>query len=133
MRYLPCIRRSIAPIFLLLTAACTSLPTDYPPPPHSVPLEPDPTTSLGRHAAEFSRRHDTGISGYAAVDLNSDGLQWRLAMVDTAERSLDILYYLWYDDLGGLLVIWNLVLVREWLAACNYRYLNADGLFGRHR
>jgi putative cardiolipin synthase len=127
MRYLPCIRRSIAPIFLLLTAACTSLPTDYPPPPHSVTLEPDPTTSLGRHAAEFSRRHDTGISGYAAVDLNSDGLQWRLAMVDTAERSLDILYYLWYDDLGGLLLLDHVIEAAE--RGVRVRFVVDDALF----
>jgi putative cardiolipin synthase len=114
---------------LWLATACTSLPTDYPPPPHSVTLEPDPTTSLGRHAADFARRHDTGISGYAAVDLNSDGLQWRLAMVDTAERSLDILYYLWYDDLGGLLLLEHVIEAAE--RGVRVRFVVDDALFIR--
>ncbi|MBD3852042.1 MAG: phospholipase D family protein, partial [Acidobacteria bacterium] len=100
---------------------------DYPPPPHSVTLEPDPATSLGQLTAEFSRRHGTGISGYAAVDLNSDGLQWRLAMVDTAERSLDILYYLWYDDLGGLLLLEHVIEAAE--RGVRVRIVVDDALF----
>ena len=112
---------------LWLATACTSLPTDYPPPPHSATLEPDPATTLGQLAAEFSRRHDTGISGYAAVDLNSDGLQWRLAMVDTAERSLDILYYLWYDDLGGLLLLDHVIEAAE--RGVRVRFVVDDALF----
>ena len=127
MRYLPCIRRSIAPIFLLLTAACASLPSDYPPSPHSVTLEPDPTTSLGRHAADFARRHDAEVSGYSAVDANSDGLRWRLALVDSAEQSLDILYYLWYDDLGGLLLLEHVIEAAE--RGVRVRIVVDDALF----
>ena len=29
-----------------------------------------------------------------------EALKWRLALVDSAERSLDLLSFLWYDDLG---------------------------------
>ena len=112
---------------LWLVTACASLPTDYPPPPHSATLEPDPATTLGQLTVEFSRRHDTGISGYAAVDLNSDGLQWRLAMVDTAERSLDILYYLWYDDLGGLLLLDHVIEAAE--RGVRVRFVVDDALF----
>ena len=127
MRHLPSIRRSIAPIFLLLSAACTSLPSDYPPPPHSVTLEPDPTTSLGRHAADFARRHEAGASGYSAVDANSDGLRWRLALVDSTEQSLDILYYLWYDDLGGLLLLEHVIEAAE--RGVRVRIVVDDALF----
>ncbi len=98
---------------LCLVTACASLPTDYPPPPESVTLEPDPETGIGRLAAEFAHRHGAGVSGYAAIDRNADGLRWRLAMVDSAERSLDILYYLWYDDLGGLLLLEHVIEAAE--------------------
>ena len=50
---------AIAAVLLCLTAACASLPTDYPPPPQSFALEPDAATNLGRLAADFSSRHDT--------------------------------------------------------------------------
>jgi len=112
---------------LWLATACSSLPTDYPPPPHSVTLEPDPTTSLGRHAADFARRHDAGASGYSAVDANSDGLRWRLALVDSAEQSLDILYYLWYDDLGGLLLLEHVMEAAE--RGVRVRIVVDDALF----
>jgi len=98
---------------LCLFTACASLPTDYPPPPHSVSLQPDASTSIGRLAADFAGGHGAGISGYAAVDRNSDGLRWRLAMVDSAERSLDIIYYLWYDDAGGLLLLEHVIQAAE--------------------
>ena len=51
----------IALLMLCLVTGCASLPTNYPPPPHSVALEPDPTTPLGRHAA------DVGIVAGAAT------------------------------------------------------------------
>lgn len=100
-------------VLVCLGTACASLPTDYPPPPQSVSLEPDPTTSLGHHTAEFARRHGAGLSGYAAVDANGEALRWRLALVDSAEQSLDMLYYLWYGDLGGLLLLEHVIVAAE--------------------
>jgi len=94
---------------MVLATACASLPSDYPPPPHAVALAPDPTTVLGRHVADFAARHGSDVSGYAPIDLNSDGLRWRLALIDSAERSLDLLYYLWYSDPGGLVVLEHVI------------------------
>jgi putative cardiolipin synthase len=99
----------IAVTLLCLMTGCASLPTDYPPPPHSVTPEPDPSTTLGRLAADFTRSHGSDVSGFATVDLNADGLRWRLAMVDSAEQSIDMLYYLWYGDLGGLLLLEHVI------------------------
>ncbi|MEJ2581579.1 MAG: phospholipase D family protein, partial [Acidobacteriota bacterium] len=104
---------SIAPVLALGVAACASLPSDYPPPQKSVALEPDATTSLGAYAADFASRHGSRASGFAAVDLNSDGLLWRLAMVDSAERSLDMLSYVWYADPGGLLLLEHVIQAAE--------------------
>ncbi len=103
----------VAAAALCLLTACASLPSDYPPPPHSVTLEPDSATSIGRLAAAFTDLHGAGVSGYAAVDRNGDGLRWRLAMVDSAERSLDVLYYLWYNDFGGLLLLEHVIEAAE--------------------
>ena len=119
--------RSFGPAIMFLFAACASLPTDYPPPPHSVTLEPDPTTSIGRLASDFAERKGDEVSGYAAVDANSDGLRWRLAMVDSAERSLDILYYLWYGDSGGLLLLEHVIQAAE--RGVRVRVVVDDALF----
>jgi len=101
------------PALLLLATACASLPSDYPPPPHTVALAPDPTAVLGRHIADFAGRHGSDVSGYAPVDLNSDGLRWRLALIDSAERSLDLLYYVWYSDPSGLVVLEHVIEAAE--------------------
>ena len=58
----------IAVALLGLLTACASLPTDYPPPPHSATMEPDPGTSLGQLAARFAEPHGPDVSGYAAID-----------------------------------------------------------------
>ena len=101
--------RLLGSALLVLSTACASLPSDYPPPPHTVALAPDPTTVLGRHVADFAGRHGSGVSGYVPIDANSEALEWRLALIDSAERSLDLLYYLWYDDLGGLLLLEHVI------------------------
>ena len=119
--------RFFSPALVFLAAACASLPTDYPPPPKTVTPEPDPSTTIGRLAAEFTQRHGAGISGYAAVDRNSNGLRWRLAMVDSAEQSLDMLYYLWYDDLGGLLLLEHVIEAAE--RGVTVRIVVDDALF----
>jgi len=90
---------------VLALGACASLPDDYPPPPRTVALEPDPSTRLARFEARFADQHGDEVSGFAAVDANGDGLKWRLALVDSADRSLDLQYYLWYGDPSGLLLL----------------------------
>jgi putative cardiolipin synthase len=94
---------------MVLLAACASLPDDYPPPPHSVALEPDPSTRLGRIEARFAETHGGDVSGFASLDANGDGLRWRLALVDSADQSLDLQYYLWYGDPSGLLVLYHVI------------------------
>jgi putative cardiolipin synthase len=113
MKYSPNRLRFLASVLVFLSVACASLPSDYPPPPQSAALAPDPTTSLASYAAKFARLHGSGASGFAAVDPNSDGLLWRLAMVDSAEQSIDMLYYVWYADPGGLLLLEHVMQAAE--------------------
>jgi putative cardiolipin synthase len=93
----------------MLATACASLPSDYPPPPKVVALAPDPGTALGRHVADFAGRHGSDVSGYLPIDSNSEALEWRLALVDSAEQSIDLLYYLWYNDPSGLVVLEHVI------------------------
>ncbi len=102
----------IAVAVLCLATGCASLP-DWESPPQDAALEPDPSTSLARAAAAFAERHGSGVSGFAAIDTNGDALHWRLALVDSAERSLDMLYYLWYRDPGGLVMLEHVIQAAE--------------------
>ena len=101
--------RFFSPALVLLAVGCASLPSDYPPPPHTVALAPDPSTVLGQHVADFAGRHGSDVSGYFPIDANGEALNWRLALVDSSERSLDLLYYLWYNDPGGLLLLEHVI------------------------
>ena len=43
------------------------------------------------------------------VEKNDEALLWRLAMIDSAEYSLDVQYYLWYTDDSGELLFRHLI------------------------
>jgi len=122
--------RTVLPLSLTLlvfVTSCASLPTDYPQPVPSFALEPDPATRLGRLETRYTDHHGEGVSGFEPIDANGDGLWWRLALVDSAERSLDIQYYLWYGDDGGLILLHHVLAAAE--RGVRVRILVDDFLF----
>ena len=54
---------------------------------------------------DIQRQHGDKASGFMLLDRNDDGLKWRLALIDSAQYSLDLQYYLWYGDDSGLLLM----------------------------
>ena len=70
------------------------------------------TGTLAELAGRFAERYGPGASGFHLLDSSHDALSWRLALIDSAASSLDILTYLWYPDVSG-----NLILERAILAA----------------
>ncbi len=48
-------------------------------------------------------------SGYLLVDRSDEALHWRLALIDSATRSLDMQYYLWKGDAAGGLLARRLI------------------------
>ncbi len=118
--------RGIAAASFCLIAACASLP-EYEAPPSRAALEPDPTSTLGRLSSEFVERNEPGVSGFAAIDANREGLRLRLAAVDSAEQSLDMLYYLWYRDPSGLLMLEHTIEAAE--RGVSVRVVVDDALF----
>jgi putative cardiolipin synthase len=68
--------------------------------------EPLATTGLlAELAEEIEGAHGSEYSGFGVLDSSHDGLYWRLALIDSAVSSLDILTYLWYPDVSGKLVL----------------------------
>jgi putative cardiolipin synthase len=61
--------------------------------------EPE-TTSLGQTAASIAAEHD-GESGFLLLDRGRDALSWRLILADAAEKSIDVMYFLWKNDEAG--------------------------------
>ncbi len=55
--------------------------------------------------ATLAKAVGPGRSGFRLLESNRDGLRWRLALVDSAQRSLDLQYYTWWGDEGGNLMM----------------------------
>jgi putative cardiolipin synthase len=100
-------RRTLAPCIALVLAflgGCASLPpgASYPKTP-SVSL-PDPqTTRFGRQFAAAAARYP-GRSGFRIFNVGIDGFLLRLEMINAAERTLDLQYYIFRGDESGVLI-----------------------------
>ena len=82
-----------------LMTSCTSLPTDYPRTASSALKQPVSTGVSGvlqREAAKYP-----GKSGFAILDGNREAFTNRVALVDFAQKTLDIQYYIWSADTIG--------------------------------
>ncbi len=100
-------KRSGLPWFglLLIIAAltgCASLPKPNPEWSVRHPLETT-NTAWARSVAPAASAHQ-GASGVELLRYGQDALSARLALVDTAERTLDLQYYIWRPDASGQLL-----------------------------
>jgi len=98
-----CSARMCALIAALL-AGCSSLPpgSDFPRKASSALAHPE-ETRLGRQFAPAAREHD-GSSGFRIIPVGADGFLVRLQMIDAAERTLDLQYFIFRDDDTGKLL-----------------------------
>lgn len=97
----------ISLILLFLVAACTG-PTvreEYPEPEPSSASEPGQDGPLADLETAFAKTHGSQKSGFLLLENNTEALKWRLALIDEARYSLDVQYYLWYDDDSGNLIL----------------------------
>ena len=83
----------------LLISGCASLPTDFQRSPSHVITETS-STRLGRAIEPVLAKHP-GKSGFHALIEGTDAFAARVLLVHNAEKTLDIQYYIWHDDLTG--------------------------------
>ena len=90
-------------------AGCTTLPERMPrgAPGHAIP--PRPGGPLADLEAQLKLRLDADASAYRPLDSNEDALRWRLALIDSAQHSLDMQYYFWWQDAAGELVLKHVI------------------------
>jgi putative cardiolipin synthase len=74
---------------------------------------PSTTGTLADLANRVEKQHEPGTSGFKLLDSSEDGLAWRLALIDSAVSSLDIVTYLWYPDVTGRLILERAVLAAQ--------------------
>lgn len=73
------------------------------------PAEFAPTPGRTGPLAELEKKLEPGLgaerSGFKLLEVNEDALQWRLALIDSAQHSLDLMTFLWWGDETGDLVL----------------------------
>lgn len=121
-------RRVHAGLVLLATAllgACAALPPgrDFPKPTSAALAHPE-ETRLGAQFTAAARKHD-GYSGFRILSVGADGFVTRLQMIDAAERTLDLQYYIFRADETGRML--SDALVRAADRGVRVRVLVDDG------
>jgi cardiolipin synthase C len=112
-------RRSAAPLRLVnasaglaavvaLIAGCASLPGAHYPRVSSVALANPEDTKLGAQFVVAARLHD-GNSGFRILTAGVDGFLTRVEMIGSAQKSLDLQYFIFRGDETGRLLTDSLV------------------------
>lgn len=96
------IRYSLALLTLLLLG-CTSLPANDERIP-SYALQDTQDTQLARGVAPAVAEHP-GKSGFHLLSSGMDAFVARVGLIDLAQRSLDIQYYIWHNDSTGAILM----------------------------
>lgn len=98
-------RAALLPLCLLLfylLNGCAAIPYDYPRPVSSALYRPE-GTSLGQEIQAQAINHP-GASGFYLLPTGIDAFTVRVLMIDRAEKTLDLQYYIFHDDLTGKFV-----------------------------
>ena len=94
---------ALALLACALLSGCASLPSlDDRVASHA--LAPDASTRIGRAIAPRAAGH-SGLTGVNVLLDGRDAFAARMLMADTAERSLDVQYYIWRNDTTGMLML----------------------------
>jgi len=91
--------RGFAAAALLLIGGCASLPSNIER-SESHAFQGTATTRLGQVSQTALKSHP-GDSSFRPLQNGVDALLARIVLAEAAERSLDVQYYIWHDDLTG--------------------------------
>jgi putative cardiolipin synthase len=95
---------SLLTAIIILLAGCTTLPpgSDFPRDVSSALSNPE-ETRLGKQFYIAARQHD-GNSGFRIIPVGADGFLIRMQMINAAERTLDLQYFIFRGDETGRLL-----------------------------
>jgi len=96
------LRGTAARTLLILLGACAA--TSPKPGPASYAVADGASTRLGLLKADSLRQAPSDASWVSLLAKGREALAARVALADMAERSLDLQYYIWRDDLSGVLL-----------------------------
>ena len=92
----------LACVLVALAGCASSLPQQHAPP--SFALKPEADSAISLYVQEHQPPNSGALSGFTLVQTGTDALAARLAMIDRAQRSLDLQYYIYRGDVTGALI-----------------------------
>jgi putative cardiolipin synthase len=98
----------LAYFFVILATSCATLPDvdlDRERYKESYALLPQPDTDFAAIEAAIRAKYGPEKCGFLLIPKSEEALNWRLAMIDHAKYSLDMLIYTWNDDASGWLLL----------------------------
>jgi len=107
------LRFTVVLLASIALGACAERPpgADFPK-PESVALAHPEETALGSQFAGAARRHP-GDSGYREINVGADGFRARAQIIDAAQRTLDLQYYIFRGDETGRMLTDHLLRAAE--------------------
>jgi putative cardiolipin synthase len=90
---------SLLLLLLHLLNGCAAIPYDYPRTPSSALYRPE-GTAMGKRVQAQAVNH-SGASGFFLLPTGIDAFATRARLIDEAEKTLDLQYYLFHDDRTG--------------------------------
>lgn len=103
---------SILLVFFLNACATRFVPIESPPKTKNYAMAPGREGRLAMLADKISAKFGNRTSAFLLMDHSDEALRWRLMLADLATQSIDLQYFLWYDDAVG-----NLFAMRIYQAA----------------
>jgi cardiolipin synthase C len=98
-------------LLLVLLNGCATIPFDYPRQVSTAFSRPE-TTPMGRSIqAQVVRHH--GASGFYFLTTGVDAFMARVLSMGAAEKTIDLQYYLFYDDLTGKFMLDRILAAAE--------------------
>lgn len=89
---------------VLFFAGCAHIPKD-PDKPVSYSSEPADEGLLADVSRDVLSGQEEGMSAFKLIEENDEALKWRLALIDSAEKSIDLQVFIWTNDESGRLLL----------------------------
>lgn len=99
-------------LVLMVLAACAVKPLPMIEKTASYALEPSSDTKVAKVVAEESKE-DNGLTGIIELVDPLDAFVARSALIQLAERSIDLQYYIWHPDTSGMMLFRELYAAAE--------------------
>ncbi|MEE9368910.1 MAG: phospholipase D family protein [Pontiella sp.] len=98
-------------LFLFFTG-CAHIPKN-PDKPVSYSHAPEEKGMLVESSKAVLKKADEDESAFMLIQKNSDALNWRLALIDSAKQSIDLQVFIWSNDESGRLLLDRILMAAE--------------------